>query len=170
MDIRTGSSREQFTQKDIQRVEPVQRLGFRAMRDALIVIALAEIPESNLVEVVQSNRPGNTVDEERIGNGHGNDMGQVEPHEVRLAHNGTIGDIANAYQQQEDPGNQIEQRTNEPVREDRRLFPPYNRRMAIRFGGGFAEEGHMEMKLAGPKRRRGDSRCEYRRETRKQKE
>lgn len=123
------------------------------MRDALIVVALAEIPQSNLVEIVQANRPGNTVDEERIGNGHGNDMGQVEFHEVRLAHHGTIRDIANAYQQQEDPGNQIEQRTNEPVREDRRLFPPSNRRMAIGFGGGLAEEGHRETTLAGPKRR-----------------
>lgn len=147
--IRTSSAREQFTQEDTQRVEPVQRLGFGTMRDAFIVIALAEIPESNLVEIMQPDRPGNTVDQKGIGNGHGDDMGQIEPHEVGLAHDGTIGDISDAYKQQEDPSNQIEQRPEEPVREDRRFFSPGNRR-TIWLGSGLVEEGHMEMKLACP--------------------
>lgn len=73
------------------------------MRDALIIVPLAEIPQSNLVEVVQPNRSRNTVDEEGIGNGHGDDMRQIEFHKIRLANDGFIGDVANAYQQQENP-------------------------------------------------------------------
>ena len=88
----------------MQWVEPVQRLGLGAMRDALIVIALAEIPQPNLVEIVQPDRSRNTVDEEGIGDRQGDDMRQIEFHEIRLAHDGTIGDVANAYQQQKDPG------------------------------------------------------------------
>lgn len=110
----------------MQWVEPVQRLGLGAMRDTLIVIPFAEIPQPNLIEVVQPDRSRNTVDEEGIGDGDGDDMRQIEFHEIRLAHHGTIGDVSNAYQQQEDPSYEVEQRAKQTMREDCRFFPPGN--------------------------------------------
>lgn len=52
---------------------------------------------------MQSDRPRNTVDKDSIGDGDGNDMGEVELHEIGIAYNGLIRDIANADEQQKDP-------------------------------------------------------------------
>ena len=45
------------------------------MCDALVVVALAEIPEADLVEVVETYGTGDGVDEDCIGNGGGDDVG-----------------------------------------------------------------------------------------------
>lgn len=140
LDRHTGRSREQLAQENLDRIKPVQRLGIRAMRDALIGIALAEIPQPDLVEIVQPNGPGDTVDQDGVGDGHGDDMGQVEAHEVGLAHNRLVGYIANTDEQQKDPGEKVEQRANQLVPKDSGLLPPGARRMLL--VGGFAEEGH----------------------------
>lgn len=38
-----------------------------AFRDALIIVALAEIPQADLVEIMQPDRPGDGVNQNGIG-------------------------------------------------------------------------------------------------------
>lgn len=49
---RNRRSTQQFIQKNLDRVEPVKRLGGRAIGDAIIVVAFTEVPEPDLVEIV----------------------------------------------------------------------------------------------------------------------
>lgn len=94
------------------------------MRDALIVITLAEIPQPNLVEIMQANRTRNTVDKERIGHGQRNDMGEVEPEEIGVADHGLVGNATNADEEQENPSKEEEQRAKDLMPYHRRPFPP----------------------------------------------
>lgn len=48
------------------------------MRDAGIFIALAEIPHADLVEIVQTNRPCDGVDQMGVGHRQWDDIGQVD--------------------------------------------------------------------------------------------
>lgn len=80
-------------------VERVQRLRIRAKSDALIVIALAEIPKPNLVEIMETDRSSNTVDEDGIRNRQRNDVGQVDSHEIGIPKDGLVRDIANDNKQ-----------------------------------------------------------------------
>ncbi len=49
-----GCPGQQFVEKDLDGIEPVESGGFRAIDDALGVVALAEIPEADLVEIVEA--------------------------------------------------------------------------------------------------------------------
>lgn len=45
--------------------------------DIHIVVSLAEIPDTNLVEVVESQTPGYRVEQPRVCYGNGDDLGNV---------------------------------------------------------------------------------------------
>ena len=77
---------------------------FGAVGDALVVVALAEVPQTDLVEVVEPDGAGDTVDEDGIGDGEGNDVGEIDFEEVGFAEDGLVGEIADADEQEEDPG------------------------------------------------------------------
>lgn len=94
------------------------------MRDALIVITLAEIPQSNLVKIMQPDRTRNTVDKEGIGHGKRNDMGEVESEEIGVADHGLVGNAANADEEQEYPSKEEEQRAKDLMPYHRGPFPP----------------------------------------------
>ena len=148
--VHTGSPREQFTEENLQRIKPVERLGVGAMRDALIVITLAEIPQSNLVKIMQPDRTRNTVDKEGIGHGKRNDMGEVKSEEVGVADHRLIGNATNADEKQEYPSQEEEQRAKDLMPYHRRPFPPGARWAMLWWGGLWfllaggrpAEEGH----------------------------
>lgn len=53
-----GGARQQLVEDDLDRVEPIQRFGRRAIRDSLPDISLAEVPQPDLVEIVQSDGLG----------------------------------------------------------------------------------------------------------------
>jgi hypothetical protein len=48
------------------------------MRYALAVVAFAEIPEADLVEVVEADRAGDGVDEDSVRDGGGDDVCKVD--------------------------------------------------------------------------------------------
>lgn len=91
---RTRCTRQQFVQQNRDRIKPVQRLGVRAGCNAGIVIALAEVPHADLIKVMQTDCPGNTVDEDGIGNGLRDDVGEVEFQKVGIAKHGFISDVS----------------------------------------------------------------------------
>ena len=56
---------------------------------------------------MQSNGLGDGVDQDGIGHGDRDDVGEIEVEEVGAADNGLIGNIANNHQHQEDPGEKV---------------------------------------------------------------
>lgn len=64
---------------------------------------------------MEANGPGNTVDEDGIGHGKGDDVGEVEFEEIGFAQDGLVGEVADTDEQQEDPGDEIEKRAEEAV-------------------------------------------------------
>lgn len=46
---------QELVDEDLNRVEPVHQLRLAASRDALVVVSLTEIPQSDLVEVVKAS-------------------------------------------------------------------------------------------------------------------
>jgi hypothetical protein len=56
---------------------------------------------------VQSNGLGDGVDQDSIGHGDRDDVGEIEIEEVGAADHGLIGNIANHHQDQEDPCDQV---------------------------------------------------------------
>jgi hypothetical protein len=61
------------------------------MRDSLVVVAFAEIPEADLVEVVQADGAGDGVDQDGVGDGGGDYVGEVDGEEVGGADDGLGG-------------------------------------------------------------------------------
>jgi hypothetical protein len=61
-----GSAGQQFVEQDLDGVEPVQGLRGRAVRYPFVVVAFAEVPEADLVEVVQAQGAGEGVDERDV--------------------------------------------------------------------------------------------------------
>lgn len=78
-----GGAGEELREQDLHGVEPVQGLRRRASGDALAVVALAVVPQADLVEVVQAEGAGDGVheDEIRVVEGLGVDVGEVEVEE-----------------------------------------------------------------------------------------
>lgn len=66
-----------------------------------MLISCAVIPESNLVEVVQTQRLGNSVDENSIWDGFGYDIRKVDFQEICVSDHSPVADIADFYQDQE---------------------------------------------------------------------
>jgi hypothetical protein len=71
---------QELREQDLHGIEPVERLRRRAIGDALVAVALAVVPQADLVEVVQAERAGDGVheDEVRAVEGFGVDVGEVE--------------------------------------------------------------------------------------------
>ncbi|GMG27313.1 unnamed protein product [Aspergillus oryzae var. brunneus] len=103
----TGSSGEQFGHDDLDRVEPVESLRFGAFGDATIIVSLTEIPQTDGVEIMETDGSRNTVNQDGIGDGERDDVGEVDLEEPRLAEDGFVGYIANDDQNQEDPCDEI---------------------------------------------------------------
>lgn len=99
---------QQLAHEDLDGVEPVERLGFRAVRDAFIVVALAKVPQAYLIKVVQAEAPGDGVEEVRVGDGDGDDLGDVEPEEPGVADDGGVLDVADEDEDQEGDGEEVE--------------------------------------------------------------
>ena len=51
----TGCAVQELFEEDLHRVEPVQESGLAAGRDPHAIVALAEIPHSDWVEVVEAD-------------------------------------------------------------------------------------------------------------------
>lgn len=77
----TSGASKQLVQHDLNGIEPIHRPRPAAIRD-LVSIALAEVPKSDLVEIMQSQSPCNAIDQNRIWHGAGNNMAQVQLDEV----------------------------------------------------------------------------------------
>lgn len=52
------------------------------MGDALTVVALAEVPQTDLVKIVQPDGSGDRVDEDGIGDGERDDVGEINLEEI----------------------------------------------------------------------------------------
>jgi hypothetical protein len=61
---------------------PVQGSGCGATGDSLVVITFTEVPEANLVEIVETDGAGNGIYEDRVGNAGGDDVSEVDGEKV----------------------------------------------------------------------------------------
>lgn len=87
--ILTRSSSQQLVKDDINRVEPIQRSRPAALRD-LIAVAFAKIPQSHLIEIMQTEGPGNRVDELSLRYGSWYYVAQIQFDKVDAAQNRAI--------------------------------------------------------------------------------
>ena len=78
------------------------------MCDALPIIPFTKIPETNLVEVVQTNRLSNAVDENCIGYGCRNDIGKSDLEEVNALDDLIVVDVAYEHKDEKDRGESIQ--------------------------------------------------------------
>ena len=163
-----GGAGEQLRHQHLYRVEPVEGLGFRAKRDApvimlvtftclffsrlssfflpmppeptkgnrptlstghtpysvlpsllllgfysLIVVALTEIPKPNLVKVVQTQTPGHRIEELRVGDGDGYDLGDVKLEEVYVVEDAVDVGVADGDEDKERQGEEVEDAAGE---------------------------------------------------------
>lgn len=97
-DARPG---QEFVQDDVDRVEPVERLGRAAVGDALVVVALAEIPQSHLIEIVEADGLGDAVDEGGVRERRRDDVREADPEKVRRADDGLVVDVADLDEDEE---------------------------------------------------------------------
>ena len=65
-----------------ERDVPVQGSRRGAVGDSLAVIAFAEVPQTNLVEVVEADGAGDGVDKYSVGDGGRDYIGEVDGEEV----------------------------------------------------------------------------------------
>lgn len=92
---RNGCAGEKFIEEDIDGVEPVEVSGGGASGDAFIVVAFAEIPEADLVEIVEAEGSGERVLQcDAAADGFGNDVCKIESEEPGIADDGTVIYIA----------------------------------------------------------------------------
>lgn len=78
--------------------------------DIHIVVSLAEIPNTNLVEVVESQTPGYRVEQARVCYGNGDDLGNVELEEVGVSQDGPIVGITDEGEDEEWYRDEVQQR------------------------------------------------------------
>jgi len=64
--------------------------------DANVVEALTEVPEADLVEVVEADGAGNGVDEHGVWYGAGDDVGEADLEEVDATEDGARIEVADA--------------------------------------------------------------------------
>ena len=86
--LRTCCTLKQFILKDLDGVEPIQRLRIRTVQKAYSIVSFAEVPESDCIVVVKTQCLCNGVDEDRVGYTDGNYVGQIQSDEVHLAQYG----------------------------------------------------------------------------------
>ncbi|TGO11002.1 hypothetical protein BTUL_0119g00020 [Botrytis tulipae] len=90
-----GCAGEKFIEEDIDGVEPVEFLGGGASGDAFIIVAFAEIPEADLVEIVEAEGSGERVLEcDAAADGFGNYVCEIESEEPGIADDSTVVYIA----------------------------------------------------------------------------
>ncbi|TGO81313.1 hypothetical protein BPOR_1212g00020 [Botrytis porri] len=90
-----GCAGEKFIEQDIDGVEPVEVFGGGARGDTFIVVAFAEIPETDLVEIVEAEGSGERVLQgDAAANGFGYDVGEVESEEPGIADDGSVVYVA----------------------------------------------------------------------------
>ncbi|KAL8943076.1 MAG: hypothetical protein Q9216_001276 [Gyalolechia sp. 2 TL-2023] len=77
----TSGASKQLVQHDLYGIEPIHLPRLAAVGD-LVSIALAEVPKSDLVEIMQSESPCDAVDENRIWHGSRNNVAQIQLDEV----------------------------------------------------------------------------------------
>nr|POF16534.1 hypothetical protein CFP56_24052 [Quercus suber] len=106
---RTRGAGEQLALDDGDGIEPVEGLRVGAVGDALAIVALTEVPEADGVEVVQTKGLGETVDEHAIGEGGGDDVGEVEADEVDVVANRGDAGVADLDEDDEDDGDEEEE-------------------------------------------------------------
>jgi hypothetical protein len=80
-----GGTGKQLIEQDFYRVEPVERLCGRAVGNSFVVVAFAEVPEADLVEIVQAEGACERVDQLDVVGGGGDDVCEVEFKEVGAA-------------------------------------------------------------------------------------
>lgn len=76
-----GCTSEELAEENLDRIEPVHPLWFTAEGD-LVAIAIAVAPKTDLVEVMQTQGPGDAVDQAKIRHRARDDIGQIELDEV----------------------------------------------------------------------------------------
>jgi hypothetical protein len=106
---RTRSAREQLVPQNFHRVEPVQRLRPRAKRDPLIAVPLAEAPQPHLVEVVQTQRLRNRVDEGEVWDRGRDDVANVDFYKVPVADEVPVVGAPDLDEDEEDDGDEEEE-------------------------------------------------------------
>lgn len=76
---------QELVNQDLDRVKPVHQLRLATSRDALIVVSLAEIPHSNLVEVVKASLFGQCVPRFLLSQTGDYDVADVDFEEIKVA-------------------------------------------------------------------------------------
>lgn len=89
-----GGACQELVEQDLHRVEPVEWFGVGAVCDSLIVVAFAEVPEADLIEIVEAEGAGEGIDELDVICRGGDDVGEVEGVEVGVADDGLVVDVA----------------------------------------------------------------------------
>lgn len=105
----TRRSGEQLITQNLDGVEPVQRLRVRAIRNALALVALTEIPQPNLVEIVQPQCLRNGVDQGKVGHRRRDDIAEVEADEVPVAQQRLVVCAADLQENEEDDSDEQEE-------------------------------------------------------------
>lgn len=105
-EIHTRSTSQQLIGDDFDRIEPVQGLRLGAVGDADAIIAFAEAPEADGVKVVQTERLRDGVDEARVRNADGDDVGEVEVDEVDFVEDLVLLRVANLHEDEEGDGDE----------------------------------------------------------------
>lgn len=93
---------QQFIEKNFDGIEPVEGFWARAMGYSFIIVAFTEIPEANLVEIVQAQRACERVDENCVTRRRGgNYVAEVQFEEVGVADYGLFVDVADYSEDEE---------------------------------------------------------------------
>jgi hypothetical protein len=74
--------------------EQERRTGRGTTGNVLIIVTFAKVPETDLVEIVQSQIPHDGVDEVGVFYGDGDKLGDVELEEVGLPNDGAVAYVA----------------------------------------------------------------------------
>jgi hypothetical protein len=106
----TRCSSEKLITQNFHRVEPVQRLWLTAVRHSFAQIPFTEAPKPDLVEIMQSQRLRNSVDEREVWYTGRDDMAQVEANKVPILDNGLVAYARYVDEDEEDEGEEEEER------------------------------------------------------------
>jgi hypothetical protein len=87
-------ARQEFVEQDLDRVEPIERAWSRAMCNAFTVVALAEVPQADLVKIVKAQGTCKGTRKSDVAGRGRDDVGQVEFVEVGPANNRVVIDVA----------------------------------------------------------------------------
>ena len=122
---RTGCPVQQLVEQDLHGIEPEPDRRLGARRDALVVKTLAEVPQPDLVEVVQAQGLRALLPARR---GLGYDLGDVNLEEPQVLYALHVGQVADLYHYQHDHRQEEHER-----REDREALPVAGRVAQVGF-------------------------------------